>query len=276
MQRRAFLATSLAVTAPLRAAPRIQIGVTDWDLKMQSDPASLDLAKEIGFVGVEVSLGRVPKDGKLPLDNAELQARYLAKAQQTGMKLISTCLDILHVNGLKNDPLAQRWLGDAIEINRKMGIRSMLLPFFGARQMETIEEMAYVADLLKDFGKQAEKAGVTLGLENTISAENNIRILDRAKSPAVKVFYDIGNSFVRGFDIYSEIGWLGKDRISQIHLKDNPNYLGAGRIDFPRVLAAIEATGWSGYADFETVSPSKDVKADMTRNLNYLRGVMGS
>ena len=31
-----------------------------------------------------------------------------------------------------------------------------------------------------------------------------------------------------------EIRWLGKDRICQIHLKDNPNYMGEGTIPFVR------------------------------------------
>lgn len=276
MLRRAFLSTPLLALPAYAVKPRIRIGVTDWDLKMQSNPEALLLAKEVGFAGIEISLGRTPKDGKLTMEDAELQSRYLEGAKKTGVALHSTCLDILHVNGLKNDPLAQKWLQTAIAINQKMGIRNMLLPFFGQRAMETTAEMDYVADLLKDFGALAEKSGVMLGLENTISAENNARILDRAASPSVKVFYDVGNSFVRGFDIYREIVWLGKARICQFHLKDNPNYLGAGKIDFGRVLGAIESIGYEGIADLETVSPSKDVAADMKRNLKFLNDLMRS
>lgn len=255
-------------------APQIEIGVTDWNLQRAGRLDALDLAKEVGFVGVELSLGRKPVDGKLPLADEAFQKEYLAKAKGLGLRVISTCLDILHVNGLKNDKLGQQWLGQAIAINRKMGVRNMLLPFFGERALLNHAEMDYVGDLLREFGTEAEKAGVILGLEDTISAVDNVRILERSRSRAVKVFYDVGNSFPRGFDIYSEIRWLGKERICQFHLKDNPGYMGEGKIDFRRVLDAIAEIGWQGYADLETSSPSKDVRADMVRNRQFILSLM--
>ena len=71
-----------------------------------------------------------------------------------------------------------------------------------------------------------------------------------------------------------EIRWLGKDRICQIHLKDNPGYLGEGTIDFSKVLAEIRQIGFDGYANLETEAPSKAVEDDMRKNLAYVRGVM--
>lgn len=273
MNRRSFLALPAAFAA---AAPNshLQIGVTDWNLALAGNPDAIDLAARLGFAGVEVSLGRRPIDGKLPLDNDRLHATYLARSRSFKLKLISTCLDILHINGLKSDPLGQQWLLSAIEINRKMGIRNMLLPFFGDRALQTRAEMDYVADLLRDFGPRAQSAGVILGIENTNSAEENARILDRAASPAIKVFYDVGNSHSRGYDIYEEIPWLGASRICQFHFKDSSNYLGQGKIDFPRLLAAVAASGFTGYADFETPSPSKDIPADMARNLTFLLSLL--
>lgn len=273
MRRRHFLA--LPGAALLSAAPnsQFQIGVTDWNLNLTGQPEALDLASRIGFAGIEISLGRKPIDGKLPLDNPDLHRAYLQKSKELNCKLISTCLDILHVNGLKNDKLAQKWLSDAIGINSKLGIRNMLLPFFGQRTLDTTAEMDYVADLLRDFAPQAQKAGVTLGIENTNSAADNIRILNRTRSEAVKVFYDIGNSFPRGYDIYHEIRLLGRDRICQFHLKDNPGYLGQGGINFAKVFDAISSIGFQGFADLETSSPAKDIPADMTRNLAFLNSL---
>ena len=69
-----------------------------------------------------------------------------------------------------------------------------------------------------------------------------------------------------------EIRWLGRQRICQIHLKDNPHYLGEGKIDFPAVMQAIADIGFQGFANLETMSPSKDIEQDMRRNLQYIRG----
>jgi len=95
--------------------------------------------------------------------------------------------------------------------------------------------------------------------------------MERAQSKAVRVYYDVGNSTHGGFDIVREIRDLGKKNICEIHLKDNPNYLGEGKIDFSAVLHAINDIDYQGWVVLETDTPSKSVEADMRRNLAYLR-----
>jgi sugar phosphate isomerase/epimerase len=90
----------------------------------------------------------------------------------------------------------------------------------------------------------------------------------------VLVYYDVGNSTNNGFDVVKEIRWLGKDRICQIHLKDNPHYLGEGNIDFVPILHAIRDIEFVGYANLETDAHPEAVEADMRRNLLYIRKVM--
>lgn len=251
----------------------LKIGVTDWNLGKAADVDAVRLAKSLGFEGVEVSLGRKAVDNKLPLDNAEVQTSYLAAFKKHQIRPAGTCLDILHVNYLKNDKLGIRWVADGIGITKKLGARVMLLPFFGKGALTTTEEKDYVGDALKEVGLEAEKAGILLGLENTISAEDNVRIMERARSKSVLVYYDVGNSTGNGFDVAREIEWLDRKRICQIHLKDNPHYLGEGSIDFPRVMQAISRIGFNGFANLETVAPSKSIEADMRRNLAFIRKV---
>jgi sugar phosphate isomerase/epimerase len=266
-------AAPLALGAPKK---KYRIGVTDWNLGKATKPEALTLAKELGFEGVEVSIGRQPVNGKMPLDDAALIEQYKTQSKSTGIHLNSSCLQILHVNGLKNDPTAPKWVSEGIRITKALGTNVMLLPFFGERALKTKEEMERTADALRELGPEAEKAGIVLALENTISAEDNVRIMERSRSKAVKVFYDVGNSTGAGFDILKEIRWLGTSRIAQVHLKDNPNYLGEGKIDFRAVLAALDEIGYKGWADFETSSPAKDIPGDMKRNLAYIRKLMSS
>jgi len=270
-RRQLIAAAGAAGSLPLFAKKsNLKIGVTDWNLRMTGKVEAVELAARLGFEGVEVSLGRKPVDGKLPLDNADLQAQYLAAAKQHKIALAGTCLDILHVNYLKSDKLGLKWIGDGIPITKKLNAKVMLLPFFGNGALKTPEEFDYVGDALKELGKDAEKAGVLLGLEDTISAKDNVRIMERSRSKAVKVYYDVGNSTNNGHDILAEIPWLGASRICQIHLKDR-GYIGEGPIDFPAAMKRIMELGFNGFANLETSSPSKSIENDMKRNLDYVR-----
>ena len=271
---RALLASGVlpAIGRSRSRGPRI--GVTDWNLQLTGKIEAVALAAKLGFDGVQVSLGRQPVSDKLPLDDPAIQAQYLAAAKQHGIALCGTCLDILHVDHLKDNQRAQKWVADSIPITANLKAEVVLLPFFGKASLANHAEMDYVGGILKEIAPAAEKAGVTLGLEDTISAEDNVRIMERAGSPAVKVYYDVGNSTNNGFEVVKEIGWLGAQRICQMHLKDNPHYLGEGSIDFPVVIKAITDIGFDGFANLETDCPSKSVEADMTRNLKFIRALL--
>jgi sugar phosphate isomerase/epimerase len=277
LSRRTLLSSAAAAAlthTALARKPAVRIGVTDWNLKQTGQLEAIGLAKRLGFDGVQVSLGRKPVDNKLPLDNSAMQAQFVSEARKQEIPIDGTCLDILHVNYLKNDKLGQKWVADGIRATKALDTKVMLLPFFGKGALQTKEEMDYVGDALRDLAPEAEKAGVILGLEDTISAEDNVRIMDRARSKAVLVYYDIGNSSNNGFDVVKEIRWLGPKRICQFHFKDNPHYLGEGKIDLPTVFHTINTTGYKGFANLETDCPSSNVEADMKRNLTYVRRVM--
>ena len=272
VKRREFLLTAAALAPALsaRGLAGLRIGVTDWNLRQTGRTEAVALAKQLGFEGVEVSLGRRPVDGKLPLDNSEAQGRYLEEFARHDLRIAGTCLDILHVNYLKNDKLGQQWVADGIRATKALKARVMLLPFFGKGALETTAEMDFAGDALRELGPEAEKAGIILGLEDTISAENNVRIMERSRSKAVLTYYDVGYSTRAGFDAVKEIRWLKADRICQFHLKDNPGYLGEGKIDFPGVIKAISDLGFQGFANLETSTP-KSVDEDMRRNLGFIR-----
>jgi sugar phosphate isomerase/epimerase len=269
----AALAPAARLFAARSALDGVRVGVTDWNLRQTGKIEALALAKSIGFEGVEVSLGRKPDGDRLPLADPAVQDRYLEEARRQDIRLAGTCLDILHVNYLKNDKLGQKWVADGIPITKKLNAGVMLLPFFGKGAIGEAAEQEYVADVLKELAPEAERAGVVLGLENTISAEANARILDRVKSKALKVYYDVGNSTNNGFDILPEMRALGKERICQIHLKDRP-YMGEGKIDFPAVVRTIEEIGYQGFANLETSAPSGSIEADMKRNLEFIRRII--
>src|SRR5579859_7192674 len=71
----------------------LKIGVTDWNLKLTCKIEAVAMAKNLGFDGVQVSIGRQLNADKMPMDDAELIARYLEESKQLKMPLDGTCLD---------------------------------------------------------------------------------------------------------------------------------------------------------------------------------------
>lgn len=280
LTRRAFIASSglaSAALAPaiLSARAQVRVGVCDWSLRKGADLGALALAQEIGFEGVEVSLGRNVPDKVLPLDSAVLQSRYVTEARERNLKLTSTCLDVLHVHVLKSDPLAPKFIADAIRISRAMGAPVILLPSFGPGALSNRDEMSRAADVLKELMPEAERSRIVLALENTLSAEDNAFIMDRVGSDNLKVYYDTANSHYGGFDVPKEIEWLGKRRIALVHFKER-GYLGSGAVPMAGVAAALHKIGYEGFINLESSTPGNDLSADMRRNLAYTRKLMAA
>jgi sugar phosphate isomerase/epimerase len=251
------------------------MGVMDGVAGKASDPAAVEVAKRLDFDGLQVTLGRRKPDGSpMPLSSPELAARFVEESKRQKVPLIATYIDMLHVDCLKSDPKA---LADAVEgiaITKRLGAPILMLVFFGKCALESRAEMDAVVAPLKELSREAEKAGVVLGFENTIPAEDDARILDQVGSRALKVYYDIGNAT----NLYNaepdrEIRFL-KDRICQFHFKDK-GYLGTGKVDVRAALEAMATVGYKGYAVLETGSPAKDIEADLRRNLTYVKKVNG-
>jgi sugar phosphate isomerase/epimerase len=270
----ALSASALAPRAAFGAHTKLRIGVTDWNLYRGADPQAVPLAAQLGFDGVQISFGRKIVDNKMPVDNPEIIAQYLQLSKENHIPIDGTCVDRLHDNGLKSDKLAPKWVLDSIRLTKELHSKILLVPFFGRWALKTQAEMDHTGDALRDLAPEAEKAGVILGIEDTISAEDNVRMIERARSKNVMVYYDVGNSTIAGFDILKEIRWLGKDRICQFHLKDNPHHLGEGTIPFDRVLHEIRDIGFSGYANLETDVKEQTLEAEMRNYLMYIRRLM--
>ncbi len=259
---------------PLFAAPAsrgFKIGACDWSLGKRGDPTALDVAKIIGLDGVQIDFGTTANH--MRLRTPEHQRAYAEAMQRTGLKVSSMALCELNDVPLKSDPRAAMWLDQCLDVCHTMGLPVVLVAAFGNGDldMSRTAEIDHFVKALRDVAPRAEKLGVTLGLENYLSADDNLKILDRVASPQVKVYYDVGNSTDKGRDVAKEIRALGK-LICEFHAKDGPYMLGKGRIDFRKVRAAMDDTGYSGWIQIEAAQPHGLI-ADYTTDTKYLRGV---
>ena len=268
----AALAVSSSVV-PLFAgsdARRFKIGACEWNLG-KSDPSSLAIAKEIGLDGVQVTMGSIGNN--LNMRRPEVQKAYLDAAQANGVALASLALSETNNLAVFSEPRAAIWLLDSINVCRALGTKVILVAMFGRGELRAADKPSVdrLVDLLKEVAPRAEKAGVILGLEDYLSAEDNMAIVDRVASPAVQVYYDVGNSTDKGYDILKEIRFLGK-HICEFHAKDDGHMLGQGRIDFKKVRAAIDDIGYEGWIQIEAAAPHGLIP-DYKAHLAYLREV---
>src|SRR5690349_20232242 len=116
----ASFATALGSRLARSGDRKLEIGVTDWNLKLGAKPDAVPLAARLGFDGVQVSFGRRLKDDKLPVDDPAVIAEYLRLSKEHKIPIDGTCVDRLHDNGLKADPLAAKWVSDSIRLTKAL------------------------------------------------------------------------------------------------------------------------------------------------------------
>lgn len=277
--RRLFLTqatTGIAIAASAgrglaSAPPGIRIG--------SCSIGTLDAAREAGLDGIELNAGRKPAE-RLELSEPAVLAAHKAKMKETGIVVSSIMMGIFNSCPLATEPLAPAWLEQTIGAAAELGAGVILVAFFGKGSLLDEQRQPKRADIdsvvarIKAAAPLAKKAGVTLGIENTLSAQQNIEILDRIGHDAVKIYYDIFNLYGQGYDVPAEIRLL-RDRIAIFHFKNGPDYLDNGEVKFEPAVAAIKEIGYRGWVVLETSSPSKDKVADARRNAAHVRKLFG-
>jgi sugar phosphate isomerase/epimerase len=259
--------------APLLAKPekrRFRIGACDWSLGKLGDPAAFEVAREIGLDGVQVSLGTLAND--MRLRQPAVQRLYRDAAKKAGLQIASLAIGELNEVPYKSDPRTEAWVSDSIDVCRALNLRVVLLAFFNKDDLRGDDAgVREVIRRLKRVAPKAARAGVVLGLESWLNADQLIHILDAVGSRAVQVYYDLCNATDMGYDIFTEIRRLGP-RICEFHAKENGALLGHGKIDFQKVRAALDDIHYRGWVQIEgAVPPGAAIVESYRANLRFLR-----
>lgn len=257
---------------PMTSA-RFRIGACDWSIGPAGDIGSFAVAKQIGLDGVQVSLNTSADHEHLR--RANVQQSYKEAAKQAGVGFSGLAIGLLNEIPYKSDPRTEQWVQDSVDVARALGVQNILLAFFSNNDLRHDKKGTQVViDRLKAVAPKAERAGVVLGIESWLSAPEHLAIMDAVSSPAVKVYYDVCNSSVRGYDIFKEIRELGKDRICEFHLKENGFLLNKGKVDLVKVRQALDDIGYSGWLQIEgAVPPGKPMLESYLENNRTVRSL---
>ena len=257
--------------AAKRLGKGFKIGVCDWTIGKRANPESLVLAKSIGLDGVQVDLGGA--EDNLPLRERGLQEKFLEAARENDIEIGSLAMGVLNGVPYKSEPKTEDWVVDGIGVCNALGCEVLLLAFFGKGDLRNDSKgIDVVVERLKRAAEEAEEKEVILGIESQLSAEQHMDIIERVGSPAVQVYYDVGNSHRNGYDIYKEIRYLGK-HICEFHAKDNDDLYGKGSIDFPEVRRAMDDAGYRGWIHMEGTKMPLGVLESCRYDGEYLRKI---
>ena len=256
---------------------RVRVGMTDWNLGQRGDITKIALAREIGLDGIQVSL-QFPTDGSPTLRDPATQAAFRRAALDNGLQICSLAIGSpgklrlpLHTN-----PAAAILLVEAVEVARNIGTNNILLPILGDSHIDvtSAQQVGTFVAMMKEVARYAEKHDVVVGIEDWISADDNVRLLDAIGSSHVAIYYDAHNIVLKKAtaDIYAEPKVLGR-RINQIHVKNAEKLLSTpgGLIEWPRMAKEFYDIGYRGWYVLETNAPTKDIVADTRANIDYVK-----
>jgi sugar phosphate isomerase/epimerase len=254
----------------------VRVGMTDWNLGQRGDITKIALAREIGLDGIQVSV-QYPTDGKTPtLRDPKTQAAFKRAALENGIQICSLAIGNPGKSRMPmhTSPAFAILLAEAVEIAYNIGTNNILLPILGDSHIDMTNQAqvdTFVA-MMKEVARYAEKYEVVVGLEDWISAQDNLKLLEAIGSDFVAVYYDAHNIVSRVPDIYVEPKMLGK-RINQIHVKNANELLvtPGGKMDWPRMSKEFYDIGYRGWYVLETGSPTKDIVADTRANIEYVK-----
>ena len=241
-------------------------------MKMAGDIGVIQTAASIpGIRGVELQVTAgarnlrdwdVVRQYKRESDRWDIRIPSLAGIWDKGVNILS--------------PNAAESIQLSVRVSEMLGSSVILVAFFKDNAPDMSVEASYgpVVAMLRKAAVGATDAGVLLGLENSLSPEDNRKLVDLIDHPAVRVYYDLHNmaTYGHGPEAVPSVKLLGRERICAVHVKNGNNLIEqSGPIDWPAAFAAFNEIGYEGWFTYET--SHKNLSAclsDTARNNAFL------
>lgn len=278
-----MLATVVTASATNVASvkPRYRIGFSNLMILKRQKLRSFQLTKDIGADGVEVDMGGLGDRETFAsqLTNAATREQFLGKAHELDLEIPSLAMTGFFAQSFAERPTVPRMIADCITTMKAMNVKVAFLPLGIKGDLQQNPELRpAIVDRLRAAGKQAEAAGVIIGVETSLPAAEEVKLLDDVGSPAVKIYFNFANAIKNNRDLCAELRTLGKDHICQIHasnedgvwLENDP------QIDLPKVKQTLDEMDWSGWLVIERSRDTNDprnVKRNFGANTAYLKKI---
>ena len=259
------------VSKAARQVP-LKLGIRAATMKMVGDLSVVEtVAGMPGIRGVELQVTA----GERNLRDWEVVREYKRDSNRWDIRIPSVAgiwdkgVNISNPSALENLQLSIR----AAEL---LGSGVVLAAFFKeqAPDMNREETYAPLVAMLQKAGAAAAEAGVVIGLENSLSPAENVKLVDLVAHPAVRVYYDLHNmaTYGHGAEAVPGVKLLGRERICAVHVKNGNKLIeDPGPIDWAAAFAAFSEIGYDGWFTYETAHKNLAAcLADTARNNAFL------
>jgi L-ribulose-5-phosphate 3-epimerase len=267
--------------APLAARLRYRIAVCDWMILKRQKLGAFQLTKDIGADGVEVDMGglgdRETFDNQLV--KPEIRQQFLDKARELNLEICSLAMSGFYAQSFAGRSTAPRMVQDCIDTMKLMNVKTAFLPLGVQGDLANHPELRpAIIERFKAIAPKAEAAGVVIGIETSLDAAGEIKLLNDIGSPALRIYFNFANALKAGRDLCAELRALGKERICQIHCTDEDGVWlqDNQRLDMHKVKQTLDDLGWSGWLVIERSRDAKDprnVKRNFGANTVFLKSV---
>jgi len=263
---------------------RYKIGVCDWMILKRQKLGAFQLTKDIGADGVEVDMGglgdRETFDNQLA--NPATRQQFLDKASELNLEICSLAMSGFYAQSFAERPTVERMLDDCLATMKALNVKTAFLPLGVKSDLAKNPELRpAVVKRLKAAASKAEAAGAIIGIETSLDAAAEAKLLDEIASPSIRSYFNFANALQANRNLASELKILGKERICQIHCTDQDGVWlqDDTKLDMPTVKQTLDSMGWRGWLVIERSRSAKDprnVKWNFGANTSYLKSLFQS
>ena len=260
---------------------RYKISVCDWMMLKRQKIGAIELAKDIDADGLELDIGGLGQNVSFQntLKDKKTRDLFISECNRLGIQFSSLALSAFYGQSFAKRENYEQLMDECITTMQDMGIKVAFLPMGNQSDLAKEPELyPIVLERLKVVAKKAEAAGVVIGIETTLPAKEEAKLIDQINSPAIKSYVNFSAILKRKGNIVQELKTLGKDRIIQIHASNTDGFWieNDPALNMTEIKSVLDKMGWSGWLVVERSRDAKDVnnvKKNYGANVAYLKSV---
>jgi len=265
---------------------RYNIGVSDWMILKRQKLGAFQRAEQIGADGIEMDMGglgsRETFDSKFVNGDTLSVSLFREKVAQTGVQISTVAMSGFYAQSFAKRPTVERMLNDCFQVMQTFDVQVAFLPLGTQGDLVKNPELRpAIVERLRWAGKEVEKINGIIAIETSLSATEELKLLEEIDNRNIKISLNFANAIKHGRDISKELKILGRDNIGQIHASNTDGVWieNDPAIDLPAIKKTLDDMHWKGWLIVERsrdTSMVRDVVKNYQANVTYLKKIFNN